>query len=345
MAQNINCRFKYIKTAGIIYQSQRILRHIINKFSKKYIGNEYIHMVKKKIKKEGEKYDLIIIENEPQYGLIIEKVKEKAKLILHLHNDYLNENSKNAKVIYNTYDEIFAISNFISNRVNNIQPNIKKAKVLYNGIDINRFNLKEEEIEKLRKKYDLKKSDFVFMYVGRIAKEKGIKQLIQAFNKIENESAKLVITGNKQPGQEEFYKEIIELIGKNKKNIIFTGYVNYNEIQKIYALSDVGVVPSICNEAFGLSATEFMASGKPVIVSNQGALPEIIDKTECGKIVNYNEEFINNLKNVLIDFLNLEDAKMEELKRNAIINANKYTKEIYIKNFLKLIREGTNEKK
>ena len=141
MAQNINCRFKYIKTAGIIYQSQRILRHIINKFSKKYIGNEYIHMVKKKIKKEGEKYDLIIIENEPQYGLIIEKVKEKAKLILHLHNDYLNENSKNAKVIYNTYDEIFAISNFISNRVNNIQPNIKKAKVLYNGIDVNRFNI------------------------------------------------------------------------------------------------------------------------------------------------------------------------------------------------------------
>lgn len=344
LTKNIDCEFKYIKTRGFLYQIGRILRHIINRLAKKYIGNQYIHSVVKKIKKNHESYDIIIVENEPQYGLILEKIKGKAKLILHLHNDYLNCNTKNSKEIQKVYDRVFSISYYISNKVNEIGPSSEKSKVLYNGIDIDKFNTRKYNEQALREKYNLKAEQFIFMYVGRLAKEKGIKELIQAFSEINNESIKLLVVGNKQLGQEMYYKEIMKLSKKKQENIIFTGYVDYNTIPELYSIADVGVIPSICNEAFGLSTVEFLACGKPVIVSNKGALPEIIKKEKCGQIVVYDGKYVENLKEKMIYFLNLEKEKMKELKEEAVANSKKFTKEIYIQNFLKLIEEEKNEK-
>ena len=184
--KNIHCNFRHIKNKNIIYQFQRIVLHIINRLSKKYIGNQYINKVKKDIKKNGKMYDAIIVENEPQYGLILKEVKQNAKMILHLHNDYLNEDVTNANKMYDSYDEIWTISKFIGNRVNKLKSDMKKVKIFYNGVASEKFDTINRKTIDIRKKYNLTESDFIFMYAGRIAKEKGIEELIEAFNQLNN---------------------------------------------------------------------------------------------------------------------------------------------------------------
>lgn len=88
----------------------KILRGIINKVSPIYIGNEYITQIKKQI--NFDEYDYVILENSPQYATIIRK-KIKGKLILHLHNDRLNKDSKNAENILNCFDSVFVLSKYI----------------------------------------------------------------------------------------------------------------------------------------------------------------------------------------------------------------------------------------
>lgn len=343
-ASKIHCDFEYIKTKRISYQIKRVIRHILNRFCHKYIGNQYIYEVKKSIEKNKKKYDIIIIENEPQYGLIINKVKKNAKMILHLHNDYLNKDVVNAKKIYDVYDKIWTISSFIRERVNKIGKDFKKVKTFYNGVDIERFNFNAKEMLKTREKYDLPKEDFIFMYAGRLAKEKGIGELVEAFKELHNENAKLLIIGGKQNGQERFYKILKKEISKNQ-NIIYVGYVNYNESNKIYGIADVGIVPSICNEAFGLTLVEFMSLGKPVIISDRGALPEIAGIEKNTRVAVYNKNYVDNLKNEMKYFLNLKSENFINIKQQSINRAKKYTKEIYVENFLTLIEEEKNEKK
>lgn len=342
MGKNIQCNFKYIKTKTIIYQTLRIIKHIKNHFLKKYTGNQYISKVCKEIKKNKENYDIIIVENEPQYGLILNKVKQNAKLILHLHNDYLNENIVNARKMYNVYDEIWTISKFIGDRVNKLGENFNKVKILYNGIDTQKLNVNNAEIEENRKIYNLEKDDFIFMYAGRLAKEKGIEEVIKAFNNIENEKAKLVIIGGKQPGQEKFYKDVLKKIQHNEK-IIYIGYVDYASIAKVYSIADVGVVPSICNEAFGLTSIEFMFLGKPLIISDQGALQEVAGIN--ARVAIYDKNYIENLKKEMNYFLELREDKMNKMKVQSKIRANKYTKEVYVENFLTLVEKVKNEDK
>ena len=251
----------------------------------------------------------------------------------------LNIETKNAKQIKETYDTIFSISNYINNRVKEINSKECKLKVLYNGIDFNKFDTEKYNKLELRKKYGFKEDDFIFIYSGRLAKEKGVKELIEAFCKVNNNSAKLLIVGRKQKGQERYYEELLKIAKIKKENIIFKGYVEYEKMPELYNIADIGIIPSICNEAFGLSTIECLACGNPVVVSNMGALPEIINNAKCGKIAIYDENYVENLKENMIYFLNLEREKIENLKKEAVTTAKKYTKEIYIQNFLKLIEE------
>lgn len=86
------------------------------------------------------------------------------------------------------------------------------------------------------------------------------------------------------------------------RNVVFTGYVNYDDINYLYAIADLGVIPSIVNEACPLTAIEMMASGIPVICTNSGGLPELIDDG-CGIIVdrtNLTQNLTRTIKKYMI---------------------------------------------
>lgn len=333
-------KFKIIDKTKINFKIRRGIYGILNKITKKYIPNAYIREVVKDIKKNKKinYYDYIIFENGQNFIPYFKyKTKTKSKIILHLHNDYLSKETFNGKEIINNCDEVWAISNFIKNRVEEINEKRIKVKVLYNGLDIKAFqkDFSENEKKELRNKLNIK-DEFIFLYTGRLMKEKGVKELIIAFNKINkkyNNLKLLIIGGTKNLTERDSYQAELMKIASNNKNIIFTGKVKGDEIYKYYKIANAQVVPSLCNEAFGLILLEGMSAKLPIIATDLGAIPEILGNN--GFYVSKDEiidELIIKMEEVLNYNLNEKELKDYE---NTI---KKFSLENYCNNFSNLLK-------
>lgn len=331
---NKNVNYKYIKKTG---KFEKILRYLINKFFPVYIGNGFINKIVKN--NDLNIYDYVVIENKPEYGLYVRKYY-RGILLFHSHNDFLNKNTKFAKKILNCYDNVFCLSTYICNRVKEIDYSSQnKIKLLYNGIDNEKFNITLSNKELSRNKYGLNLDDCVFLYTGRLVKEKGILELVKAFNKINDEKKKLLIVGSIGYGKTTYDKFTNELKAccENNQNIIFTGYVEYKDIQQIYALADYGIVPSIWEEPFALTVVEHLASGHPVIITNSGAMPELVSESNSITIdkSNFEEEMINAINS--INEKNFSDSNT--IKKNSL----NFSKEKYVKRFIEYVNMQKEE--
>ena len=326
-------KYIYIKSSFIL---SKVFRYLINKYTQKYIGNDYITKIIKTYKKELLNYDYVIVENKPEYGLILRKIV-KGKLIFHSHNDFFNKYTKHAKQILTSYNKIYALSKFICNRICEIngKEGKKKVELLYNGIDIEKFkNTDINAVEEIKKNLKISNDDIVVLYTGRLVKEKGIKELIESFNKISDNRFKLVIIGSIKSGVNKTNKFINELnnLSKSNNSIIFTGYVNYDKIPLYYSMADVGVIPSIWEEPFALTVIEHLASGHPVIITNSGAMPELVNN-KVAKIVDKNKDFINNLSLVLTKV----EKNTSDMKESCLLQAQRFNKNNYINRFDELL--------
>lgn len=244
----------------------------------------YIMKVLEDLKSRNEEnaFGLIVVENcENDLAYIGKKMKTKTPIVLHLHNDYIYKGRKDAKTATCFLAQVWGVSNFIRDRVNEINPEADKAITIYNAVNLGKFTKKATEAEKqeLQKKYNIKKSDYVFLYVGRIMKEKGVLEMIRAFCSLSSKykNAKMLIVGGKKNSSQHnrYYEKIIRLAHKDK-NVEMCGRVESDELYKYYQISHCQVIPSKWNEAFGLVALEGMVSGLRCIISNTGGLPEVI---------------------------------------------------------------------
>ncbi|BFK82360.1 glycosyltransferase family 4 protein [Clostridium baratii] len=337
VSKNYNdINFFYVNTQSILYKIKRGIRYLINRLPKVYVGNEYIYKVNKFLKKNNLKYDMIIIENSPEYILKI-KHKFSNKVILHTHNDFINKHTDQALKILHQYDGVFSLSEYISNRVREIDSNYNKVYTLYNGIDTKKFCKKECNINYYKNKFNISNKDFVYIYTGRITPEKGVKELIIAFKEVyeNNKFFKLIICGdfNKINNKNRKYIKDLKKMVENNQNIICTGYIEYDSLSELYNIANIGVIPSIWEEPFALTVIENMSCGNPVIVSKSGGMVELVTKNE-GIIVDKNNDFIKNLKQALLEIKNKKYNPEEIIK-----HAQKFSKENYQNNFIKYIKE------
>ena len=146
----------------------------------------------------------------------------------------------------------------------------KKVDVIYHGIN-HRFKKSNNEV--ILKKYDLPKKYILF--VGNIEPKKNLERLVQAFNLLKKDTDlphKLVIAGKKGWKYKSVFSTITRL--KIANEIIITGYIPEDDLPSVYSMSDLFAFPSLY-EGFGIPPLEAMACEVPVLVSNQGALPEI----------------------------------------------------------------------
>lgn len=331
------CKFEYIEIKSIFDKAGRIIRHLINRLPKVYVGNAYIAKVIRRIKKNVSEYDAVIVENAPEFGLPLYRAA-KGKLVLHLHNDFLSKDTKLARKIFDSYEKIFTISDYIKSRVETVSVS-NKVQTLYNGADTAKFNKALYDAQAVRGLYDIKDDDTVILYSGRLVREKGVKELITAFTLLpKKENVKLVIAGSAKYGstvEDSFLCELEELA--KSENVVFTGYVDYKDMPKIYSVADIGVVPSLCNEAFNLTVIEFMASAVPVIVSDRGALNEIVDKS-FGIVVKSGNSFVRELVNRLNFLIRNKDIRIE-MGEAAFKRAKNFDKQIYCDRFNYLLSE------
>ncbi|TET63903.1 glycosyltransferase family 1 protein, partial [Candidatus Aerophobetes bacterium] len=113
--------------------------------------------------------------------------------------------------------------------------------------------------------------DNYFVYFGRISQEKGVLTLIRAMRDIKNSRLLIVGAGELRNRLEEYVAE------KEIANIEFSGYLGEEELKAMVRNSMFAVVPSEWYENCPYSVLEAFALGKPVIGSDIGGIPELID--------------------------------------------------------------------
>lgn len=163
----------------------------------------------------------------------------------------------------------------------------KKVDVIHNGspngMVIDDFINSQYNKSEIREELNILKSDFVYGFVGRIVGDKGINELIEAFQVLNEEykNTKLLLIGLYEEELDPLKKEIIEEI-KNNQNIIELGF--QKDVKKYLSIINVFVSPSY-REGFGLSLLEANLMGKPVIATKVTGYTEIVTQGENGFLI------------------------------------------------------------
>jgi len=157
--------------------------------------------------------------------------------------------------------------------------------LLYNAVDSNFFQPKNKELEK---------KTINICFCGRWNDEKGIFVLLEAIKILERKRRdfRLYLIGSAHiPIKTEKSQQIEERVNRIAKGLAaveIIGPLKHDELPKYYQQMDLGIVPSVWEEPFGLVTLEMMASGLPVIASKVGAIPEIIKDNLNGLLVEQN---------------------------------------------------------
>jgi glycosyltransferase involved in cell wall biosynthesis len=196
-----------------------------------------------------------------------------------------------------------------------------------NGIDVNRFNIESvsnKKIKELKSMFGINSEDFVIGYVGRLVRDKGIIELVQAFKQLQykHNNLKLLLVGMLEE-RDALPPETVTSIKENP-GIITTGYVLNSEIEKYYALMDVFVLPSY-REGFPTSVLEASSMGIPVVTTKvTGCIDSIIDG-ETGLFAEHNSK---SLASQISFFYN------KELRKEYGINGRRFVEEQFRQEFI-----------
>ena len=155
-----------------------------------------------------------------------------------------------------------------------------------NGIDTSYFNPELFSIEEnavLKTNLGIKKTDFVFIFVGRIVSDKGINELVEAFDKISlvEENIKLLLVGPFEDELDPLQKRT-KLLIKNNENIISVGY--QNDVRPYFSISNCLVFPSY-REGFPNVVMQAGSMCLPSIVSDINGCNEIIENYLNGIVI------------------------------------------------------------
>lgn len=114
-----------------------------------------------------------------------------------------------------------------------------------------------------------------FAFVGSLIPPKGLDLLLQAFQRVQSPTARLLIYGEESSSPPEYYRKLSSL-ARGDERISFMGAFTQSQRTEVYQKMDVLVVPSRMPEMFSLVAREALMLARPVIAANIGALPELI---------------------------------------------------------------------
>jgi glycosyltransferase involved in cell wall biosynthesis len=155
----------------------------------------------------------------------------------------------------------------------------ERMQVLYNGVSLQQFAPDPQAAALRREALGLRQDELVLLYVGRVCEQKGSDLLIQAYAKLRGEgrNVRLVVAGPIGQFGREGSDEITRTLQQNRG--IYLGPVEERILPSVYNMADVFVLPTRVNEMFGMAAIEAQACGRPVVCSNHGGLPEVVDRS------------------------------------------------------------------
>lgn len=234
--------------------------------------------------------------------LLLSTIKKK-KFIIHYHLEQKDMFSKTLIKLANKHRlhcANIAISNFIQKTNSLSEKNILIHNWVTNDIFQQGKNILQNKIGSL----NMSTKKVNVCYIGRISSKKGPDILLKALLKLDRnllDKLEINIVGDvgHEKQESDYYKTLIEYTNQNDLRAI----VNFNgstlNILDVYKIADIVVIPSQWEEPFGLVAVESMATGCVTIVTNSGALPEIIKHEYSGFIFEKND--IQELADILVN--------------------------------------------
>lgn len=298
----------------------------------------YIHYVSTKMRDDD--YKSIIIENFSTSYLSLKLYENDLKYIgryyYHLHNEV--SSTFGCKKIIQKSKNILCVSNFIKASIaKTLALNIdsKNLSVLKNCIDTTKFNGKISDIERdeLCAKFGIDKDKKVIIFTGRLTKEKGIDVLLEALKNVARDDYVLLVVGSyffSTKTNSQFEERLNQLQKELAGKVIFTGFVNYEELPKLYALANFAVLPSMWDEPAGLTILEATSSNLPLITTNSGGIVEYCNLNNA-IVLDRDQNIQKNLAKEISVMLN-ESNKVDNHDFVKNFNLSKY-----YENFIKLI--------
>jgi len=160
----------------------------------------------------------------------------------------------------------------------------EKIRVIHNGVDVDKF---QPATDKLKAKAELgfNPEDKAILSVGRLYARKGLFTLIESMSLVTRKfkNAKFIIAGK---GLSNEMKKLVSYATKLgvKDNIVFTGYFPDKKLPKLYQAADIFAF-STFYENFPFAVLEALSTGLPVVSTNVGGIPEMIEDGKNGFLV------------------------------------------------------------
>ncbi len=211
---------------------------------------------------------------------------------------------KKVKRLFRHTDMFLAPSRFLMGKF--IKAGVKKNRIIYSdyGFDTSIFSgIRAKETG----------DKIIIGYIGTLIPSKGVHVLIKAFNEMNDEKCELWIYGGFSHfhGFENYATDLTDLAQGNTR-IRFMGKYNNSSVADALEGVDIVVVPSIWYENSPLTIHEAFLAGKPVIVSGEGGMAELVTNGECGYHFSLGN-FIN-LKDILEKIVSAP-SELERLKK------------------------------
>lgn len=225
---------------------------------------------------------------------------------------------RNKKIYLKKITHIITPSQFFKEKFISDGINEQKISVIHNFVKFDEVN-------------NIKNENYA-LFFGRLSKEKGILNLLKAFKQTTN--GYLYIAGE---GPEE--KNIKKFIKDNgiKDRVKMLGYLNEKKMQNTIESCSFVIIPSTCNENCPYSILESMAMGKPIIASNRGGIPELVEDNKNGFIYKYDD--INDLSYKIEKLFSNEHLINEFSKTSRKFATSKYSEEIYYNSLIKIYKK------
>jgi len=193
-------------------------------------------------------------------------------------------------------DEHVVVSNYVRDYF--LTKHNANSTVIYNGINVDRFVHHDEQVrQSIRRELRIQDQENAVLFVGSFNHYKNILTLIDSIPQVLklHPNTKFILIGSG-----DLYNQVVSKIqdyGIERQIILIN---NVPDIADYYCASDIFVLPSL-NEMFGIVLLEAMASGLPIVASNGGAIPEVLEN--AGILFNpiSSDELAKAINNIICD--------------------------------------------
>jgi 1,2-diacylglycerol 3-alpha-glucosyltransferase len=232
------------------------------------------------------------------------------------------------------YDVVVCPSKKMQRYFTSFLPAIKTV-VIGNGVSQKRFQpwrLTQKEKSHIRNTFGMNSSDQIMVYVGRIAQEKRIVELLNALTPFlqKNPQYKAVFTGNGPA-----YTKMLHTAEKHnvRQQVIFTGYVDWEHIHTIYSIADIFVTASL-SENHPMTLIEASMCGLPIVARRDESYNGLIEDGYNGYLTDSDQELAVRASHIL-----KSPKQWQTFSQSALRISEKFTTEIHVEKIEALYRQ------